>query len=751
MFWFHRNTRHKKNSKCRTRQPGLFIPRVESLEDRRLLSVIPVTTFADVVNALDGVTSLREAVNTANATPGLDSIVLKNGTYKITILGADEDLNATGDFDITESVNIIGAKNTVVDAAGVDRVFDIPSPATGVDLTFNKVKITGGLLGALLLDQNGAGVHAGAVGNSMTFTDTTITGNTASIQGGGVYNAGGDITLKNSHVDKNNAGFQGGGIWLGFSGLLTINHSTVNGNTAAADGGGFLSGSIDDLSISDSEISRNRAGGVGGGGAALSENVTIDDSCFTYNTAGTSGGGLTVFGPVGSTLISISDSTFSRNRASVDGGGIEAGQASVIVDDSNFCDNQAGVNGGAISNTAAVSVSYSDFKNNSALAGDGGAIHQIAPGDIDVYKSLFKNNFAGGYGGAIWAIAPLFPTITLDDSSLNDNTAGGSGGAIFAGGHHVVAIDTSFNRNTAGGDGGAIADADGIDVIDSCFIKNTAGANGGGFNVLTGDVSIYLGWFEGNVASLGDGGGFNADGVGAVSIIDTTVACNTATGDGGGFNVAAEQFNMTGSTLNGNRSGGFGGGANIATDGGVLGSTSSIINSTISGNTAAQGGGGGLNFAGATTLDVLDIVFATIAFNSSLEGGGIRLASGFMSIQNTIISNNNAPTGPDMHQVLGSLFADLGNNLVLNDTELLFSPDGVNGNVIGHDPLLKPLAWNGGPTRTHALKSTSPAIAAATPVLGITTDQRGVTRDAVAPTIGAYEFVNQPYNHKKWC
>lgn len=53
-------------------------------------------------------------------------------------------------------------------------------------------------------------------------------------------------------------------------------------------------------------------------------------------------------------------------------------------------------------------------------------------------------------------------------------------------------------------------------------------------------------------------------------------------------------------------------------------------------------------------------------------------------------------------------------------------------------PLLGELRDNGGPTKTHALLSGSPAIDTGNDVLGINEDQRGSSRDA-SPDIGAYE------------
>ena len=58
------------------------------------------------------------------------------------------------------------------------------------------------------------------------------------------------------------------------------------------------------------------------------------------------------------------------------------------------------------------------------------------------------------------------------------------------------------------------------------------------------------------------------------------------------------------------------------------------------------------------------------------------------------------------------------------------------------DPLLGPLADNGGDTLTHALLPGSPAIDAGVCIAEITTDQRGVARpQGTTCDIGAYEYV----------
>jgi hypothetical protein len=58
---------------------------------------ISVTAFADSTNPGDGLTSLHEAILSANSTPGLDQIDLPGGTYALSIAGAGEELAATGE------------------------------------------------------------------------------------------------------------------------------------------------------------------------------------------------------------------------------------------------------------------------------------------------------------------------------------------------------------------------------------------------------------------------------------------------------------------------------------------------------------------------------------------------------------------------------------------------------------------------------------------------------------------------------
>lgn len=102
------------------------------------------------------------------------------------------------------------------------------------------------------------------------------------------------------------------------------------------------------------------------------------------------------------------------------------------------------------------------------------------------------------------------------------------------------------------------------------------------------------------------------------------------------------------------------------------------------------------------------------------------------------MAKNIATNGPDAYNATAQPFDDLGHNLVYDPDSLFSDPNG--DDIFGEDPLLGPLANNGGLTKTHALLKNSPAIDAADGSLapGVTIDQRGFSRGS-APDIGAFE------------
>ncbi|HLQ46565.1 MAG TPA: choice-of-anchor Q domain-containing protein, partial [Planctomycetaceae bacterium] len=197
-----------------------------------------------------------------------------------------------------------------------------------------------------------------------------------------------------------------------------------------------------------------------------------------------------------------------------------------------------------------------------------------------------------------------------------------------------------------------------------------------------------------------------------LTIINSTISGNTANaGDGSGV------YNT-----------GTGGGS----------ATLTVNNSTISGNNATANGGG-IFSDGTGGAAIMTTTNATITNNHSDsddsaagDGGGLNLSAGTYKLRNTIVAGNfKGAASPTAHEIFGTVdtSANSSNNLIGTVGNGGLS-NGVNGNLVGvANPGLGPLASNGGPTQTHALLFGSPAIEAGdntfSDAVTLTTDQRG--------------------------
>ncbi len=198
--------------------------------------------------------------------------------------------------------------------------------------------------------------------------------------------------------------------------------------------------------------------------------------------------------------------------------------------------------------------------------------------------------------------------------------------------------------------------------------------------------------------------------------------------------------------IGGNATGAAGGqgiGGAIANDDGTV----TIKNSTLSGNSATSGTGNSATSSfggGVHTLNgLLKIYNSTVTANAATTGRGVYIfsAAGSATVEvfSSIIAQHDTPLSRDVVALAdadGQLFLSGSNNVIR--THLGFE----NVGFLDDDPLLTPLADNGGPTLTHQPQSSSPAIGNGNNLLSLATDQRGATFARMvggAVDIGAFE------------
>lgn len=337
-------------------------------------------------------------------------------------------------------------------------------------------------------------------------------------------------------------------------------------------------------------------------------------------------------------------------------------------------------------------------------------------------------------------------------------------------------------------EGGGILTESGAPLeLRSCVIRGNkvqSSASGGGGGVLTVESPLRMSRcvVRGNEVVIdgvgtAEGGGILVDGPTFITSSRITgnlvrvLGSGNAVGGGAYFlqNIdisAAEFSNNTARSASGSAAAGGLMAEEIVTGSEEL---SSIVNSTFSKNNvqsesaSALGAGlvvdheeGGVRFASNT-------VSQNTVTGSPGEGGGFVVSGGGITLAHNLVASNRAADAPDclLDIESGGRFGTGGHNLIGDSTGCDFY--GVTSDQVGTaasgpiDPMLAPLAFNGGPTRTHGLQEGSPAIdrgnSDAAPGSGFPAcpehDQRGESRPADGDgsgtaecDIGAFEVAN---------
>ncbi|MGH9571207.1 MAG: hypothetical protein ACRD4F_16290, partial [Candidatus Angelobacter sp.] len=337
--------------------------------------------------------SLREAILSANAVAGTDTISVPAGTYTLTLPRIAGDFTGQhGTLEVTDSVNIVGAgQNTTIIQGGalanlsdsVDKVFSFNqdiSAFTNATVSVSNLTIQHGRnRGDCCGLQDGFGgafdFDTGSPGTAtLTLTNVTLQNNAIFDGQGGAFtmfntlNGSGFATLSNVIVQNNDAtanatgccGDGGGGVIDARSHIVMSNVQVLNNHTHAnaginpTGGGLFFSGqhTQPQSHISGGSISGNTAAGIGGGINSIATLLIDGGTVISNNTSGTDanfagGGGIRNDAFDG---LSLSKVAIIGNTTTGNGGGIYTGDGSgigtVTINFSRFAGNTSTHNTG---------------------------------------------------------------------------------------------------------------------------------------------------------------------------------------------------------------------------------------------------------------------------------------------------------------------------------------------------------------------------------------------------------------------
>ncbi len=483
---------------------------------------------------------------------------------------------------------------------------------------------------------------------------------------------------------------------------------------------------------------------------------------------------VSIVGP-GSGLLTVRRDTGGNYRIFTIVNGVTASISGLTVSNGRSADGapgspfgNLGTGGGGVSNAGTLTLTGCVFNGNAT--GNGGA-GSPSPTVSDSFGG------GGGRGGGVYNKG----TLTMTDCAVTSNRTGNGAPAGYAG---------------SGGAGGGVYNDQGSLTLIGCVVSGNvtgtgadgsnagasggSGGSGGGLFSDAGTLNVSNSVFSNNVTGNGagtsgaggHGGGISSGGFTSLtttSVLTNVVVKDNRTGDaspngsvgqggfgGGIFN--GGRMTVNGLTVSGNVTG------TSATIGGGVGGgidnsgTLNMANATISGNTTNGPGGAGAGLWNAGTANLTN---CTIAFNTSAAGfggTGIHVFNDFytVNIRNSIVARNARTGVTNAPDVSGPNLNSQGYNIigVVSGDQSGFT-NGVNFDQVGTtaapiDPLLGPLADNGGPSQTHALLAGSPALDRGSNTLAkdadgnaLPTDQRGAGRidsSTHLVDIGAFEY-----------
>ena len=656
-----------------------------------------------------GSTSDITVANTNDSGPGSLRQALADGCAGITI-----DFNAslsgqtilvTSQLEILKNFTIDGSDLTskiTISGGSTTRVFLV---ASGVTATLDSLIVTHGRVegccGAGLLNygtltitnslfsaninNNGTG---GAIMNiapgTLTLTGSTISGNSAST-GGGIGNEN-QMTITNSTFSANSSGDAGGGIHnSGATATLTVTNSTFSGNTASTNGFGS------------------------GGGIYSNAPLTVRNSTFSGNSAAYDAGGIAQ----DSGTLNISNTIIANSvggdcyRSSATGVNLKN-----LVEDGSCANTPHDPNLGPLADNGGTTQTFALLANSLAIdAGDDATCATPEVNNLDQHGIARPN---GGHCdiGAVEYVDTTAPTITVfnvpasptvlnipitftasDDAALTgylitesntpplvSNThwtasppttypvpsmgfytlypwakdAAGHVSAVYGSGvtANITCLDAITVTSNANSGAGSLRQTI-SDTCDGGTINFNASLSGDTIHLdspLDISKSLTINGAAATPITISGDSGPTPDGTGDVRVFHTTASTFTT--------VTLNSLMITKGLASGPHN------PNRDDEGGGLlaeiHTTVNIINSTFSGNSAANGGA--ISVYG--TVNISDSTFSDNLSTNGAGGGGAILNSQILTIENSTFSNNTA----DNSGGGGALFNTSPNATITNST-----------------------------------------------------------------------------------
>ncbi len=636
-----------------------------------LTSQIFSSTWTVDTTGIEG-DSLQFAIIAASIDPGIDSVLVMNGTYHVAING-DSGLFIKSNVVLQSSGGATACTLIAISEDNLDTAYHVITQENEYvdDFVIEGFTITKGY--ARNSDDKGGGIFLYQIctgsSNYGIIRDNIITENISSNDGGGIYISDGDttFTITNNVIEGNTStNGKGGGICIFSNSSATIINNSIINNFADDGGGICISGNSCAPVIKNNLINCNTTVGDGGGILIYcSYNTDLTPQIIEneiMNDSAKYGGGIYIYSAYSSNISPlIRGNRIIGNYTTLYGAGIYAyiyPENSlcypVIICDTikyNYANGESGgihwVGGDhAIIDSCIIVGNMADTASDRA----GGGL-SICATDLTFSHSLVDSNIAK-YGGGIYLSFGGSPT--LDDITVTNNHSSYIGGGLCVGVTDNPIIKNSLiHNNSSTTNAGGIYINNSHLLLDSNLITYNTSDKGGGISIYRAFPTIRNNTIANNASTIRYGGGIYLFQTGNCTIENNDIIFNNSNDDGGGLYL--ESCSLITVSFNNISN-------NIAADGGggiqAVFSPIDLQYNVFSYNEAYVGGGLYIN---SCSPGIFNMEGNIISYNSANEVGGIYNWWSDISLRNNTIYNNHASTGSG-----SALYNDLHGSSIIN-------------------------------------------------------------------------------------